>query len=503
MESRKLAASNEALLLEMDFVSSRVPLSRTKHRPSALLLMVALIGYIALPARAALTPGLERDLARARLPAGAVAVYAMDADTGIEVVSHNADQLFHPASVMKVITTLVSLEMLGPNHRWETVVLSRGRIAKGELQGDLSFKGVGDPTLDQSKLSILAKKLVRRGIRAIKGDVILDKSYFDFPLPVSEQFFQEMDNPLNVWPEPLLVDAKMVRLAVFPDLKQRAIAYKLEPDFPAVSVKNLVEVGAGACNGADSVLNVSVEGAAASAQINLTGKLSLQCPTRSRKISVLSPDGYFSAALRKSFEQAGGRVEGKILGGVTSSQARPIEIIQSEPLLDVVRQINKHSNNLMARLLLLRLGAESTKKPAHPGRSLNVLNEWLRERFGASPPFVMENGSGLSDIERATARGLVEFFQYARLSPRGAQFFDSLPVVGRDGTMQNHLRNHPVAGKAFVKTGTLRDSKAMAGLVKNRHGRNYLFAFIANHGRADDAVPAMENLIAWLYDLRR
>jgi D-alanyl-D-alanine carboxypeptidase/D-alanyl-D-alanine-endopeptidase (penicillin-binding protein 4) len=169
--------------------------------------------------------------------------------------------------------------------------------------------------------------------------------------------------------------------------------------------------------------------------------------------------------------------------------------------MEIIRETNKNSNNLMARQLFLAVGAVLTGKPPSPGQSAEALQSWLSQKVPETRPFVFENGSGLSDQERVTAKGMVALLDYIRNSRYAAQFLDTLPAVGEDGTMRIRLRDQPVAGRSVAKTGTLHDTRAIAGIVVSQRGRSYVFCMIVNHARASFSVGVIDKLIAWLHSL--
>lgn len=442
---------------------------------------------------------MRADLQTAGIPIQAVAVYAKDAASGRVLVSHNAEVPFKPASIMKVLTTYAALEILGEDYVWSTPVYMTGTVRGGELQGDLIFRGVGDPSLSFERVREFCAQLYQRGIRVIKGDVILDKSFFGFAAEVPEQFYREAENPWNLPPQPLLVNGKLVTLTLLPDKRTGLARASVEPDLPGVTLDNRVTIGLGDCGG--ERLGVDVVGDAKTAVIHLSGVFPEQCGAFVKKVSVLSADAYFSAVFRRSYEPLGGRVQGTIRPGQGAAQARFLGAIPSDSLMQILRETNKNSNNLMARQLFLTLGAVLTAKPPSPSESVRAIRDWVTQRVPDTSSFVVENGSGLSDQERVTAKGMVSLLDYIRSSRFAAQFLDTLPAVGEDGTMRLRLREQPVAGRSVAKTGTLRDTRAIAGIVVSKHGRSYIFCMIVNHPRASASLATIDKLIAWLHSM--
>jgi D-alanyl-D-alanine carboxypeptidase/D-alanyl-D-alanine-endopeptidase (penicillin-binding protein 4) len=173
---------------------------------------------------------------------------------------------------------------------------------------------------------------------------------------------------------------------------------------------------------------------------------------------------------------------------------------ESEPLSDAVRDINKFSNNVMARQLYLTLGAEREGAPAHPDKSARAVRQWLEAQKMPMPELVLDNGSGLSRVAQISPAHMNALLQAAWRSPVMPEFMASLPIVAVDGTMKKRLKDQPVAGHAHIKTGMVRDVRAMAGYVLARDGRRYTVVMMVNHARATETDPAMDALLAWIYE---
>jgi len=173
---------------------------------------------------------------------------------------------------------------------------------------------------------------------------------------------------------------------------------------------------------------------------------------------------------------------------------------ESEPLAEIVRDINKYSNNVMARQLFLTVGGEIAGPPARAEEAARVIREWLATKKIDAPEVVLENGSGLSRLERISARHLGALLLAAWRSPVMPEFVSSLPVVAADGTMRKRLKGERVAGSAHIKTGLLSDARAVAGYVLDRQGRRQAVVMIANHANAPQADAAMDALLEWVYE---
>src|SRR5260221_3923835 len=233
---------------------------------------------------------------------------------------------------------------------------------------------------------------------------------------------------------------------------------------------------------------------------SFVGTYPLSCGERDLNIALHEPQEYVAAMIRQLWSEMGGTWSGTLREGSASPAARLVYVHESEPLAEIVRDINKFSNNVMARQLVLTLGAELGGPPARTGEAARVIQEWVAAKKIAAPELVLENGSGLSRIERISAQHMAALLAAAWRSPVMPEFISSLPVVATDGTMRKRLRGERVAGNAHIKTGLLSDARAIAGYVFDRGGRRHVVVMIVNHPNAPQADAAMDALLEWVYD---
>jgi D-alanyl-D-alanine carboxypeptidase/D-alanyl-D-alanine-endopeptidase (penicillin-binding protein 4) len=165
----------------------------------------------------------------------------------------------------------------------------------------------------------------------------------------------------------------------------------------------------------------------------------------------------------------------------------------------MVTDINKFSNNVMARQLLLTIDAELSKRPAQAKRAGRSIRDWAKARGFDLPDLVIENGSGLSRIERISAQSLAGMLEYGLTSPFASDFLSSLPLAATDGTLAKRFVNQLAEGNAYLKTGTLTGVKALAGYLLLPDGRRMLFVGIVNHGNAEAAQKALDSAVDWVY----
>ncbi len=447
-----------------------------------------------------LPPEVEAALARAKLPRDALVVQVEEVGAAQPRLSHRAQVAVNPASIMKLITTYAALDLLGPAYTWHTPVLADGPIRGGVLEGNLYIVGQGDPKLVVERLWLLMRRLQQQGVQEIRGDIVLDRSAFDMPAGNPADFDGEPLRPYNVLPDALLVNFKSMVLSFVPDAAAGVARVAVEPPMARLQVDTLVPLDqTGPCDDWRAALGGDFSD---SQRVRWTGRYPLSCGERTWPVASPDPQGYNARAIEGMWRHLGGRLGGRVRDGLAPSGPGVQQLARSSspPLAEMVRDINKFSNNTMARQVFLTLGLVR-RNAGQPEVARAVVQEWLRERLGADADgVVLDNGSGLSRDARASAMVLARLLQSAWASPVMSELMSSLPVSGVDGTMR---RATSVAGLAHLKTGSLQDVAGVAGYVLGASGRRYVLVAIVNHPQAAAARPAFEALVAWTIRDRR
>jgi D-alanyl-D-alanine carboxypeptidase/D-alanyl-D-alanine-endopeptidase (penicillin-binding protein 4) len=402
---------------------------------------------------------------------------------------------------MKLVTTYAALELLGPAYRWKTEAYAAAPTREGVLEGDLLLKGYGDPKLDLEAFWTLLRALRGKGLREIRGDLLLDRSHFERTPGDPGRFDGDAFRPYNVLPDALLANYKSLRFVFLPDPERDAVRIYVEPRPPALEVVNVLKLAEGACPEGSAfreMLKPTFEPARQRAIF--AGQYRSSCGEKDLNVALLEPNDQIGGMMRQLWAETGGTWSGAAREGPVPPGARLLHAMESAPLAEIVRDTNKFSNNVMARHLYLTLGAESAGAPASGAKSFAAIRAWLAVKGIAAPELVMENGSGLSRIERISAANLAALLQAAWRSAVMPEFIASLPVVALDGTMRRRLKGEGIAGQAHIKTGLLSDARAMAGYVLDRSGRRHVVAMIVNHPGAHEAQPAMDALLRWVYE---
>ena len=464
-----------------------------------ILLLLALACAGAAHAQGRLPEPVRQALAQAGVPDSAVGIYVHEIGQPDPAVSVGADRALNPASTIKLLTTFAALELLGPAYTWNTPVYATGTLDGDVLNGNLVIRGVGDPQLTLEAFWLMLRAVRERGIREIRGDLLLDRGAFQIADADAARFDNEPSRPYNTPPDALLVSYKAVRLQFVPDAERRTLALLVEPRLPQVQVVNTAVVDNEPCGDWLARLTVNVQGDAERARIAVGGAYSARCGEQTRHYSVLSHIQYLHQLFTVLWRELGGTFSGAAREAPVPADARLVVSQRSPPLAEVIRGINKLSNNTMARQLYLTLGLEAGGAPATAGKAAQAIRQWLATKRLDMPELVLENGSGLSRAERMTARNLGELLLVAWKSPVMPELVSSLPLVAVDGTMRRRFNGHELAGQAHIKTGSLANVRAIAGYVLDRRGRRTVVVLIVNHPKAFAAQPVSDALLAWTY----
>ncbi len=439
------------------------------------------------------TPGLpeavRQSLQTARVPQSALHVVVMPATGGTPVLEHGAHDRINPASLMKLITTSVALDQLGPGYVWQTPVWSDGQVVDGELRGNLYVQGRGDPKLVIERLWLLMRRLQALGIMHIRGDVVLDTSAFDVPNADPAAFDGEPNKPYNASPEALLINFKSVILRFIPDPAAGVAKVMVEPALAGLRVPPSVPLKDGPCVDERAGLKANFNDPN---QWTLSGAYPQSCAERFWPVAYTDPASHAARAIEGLWRSMGGQISGQVRRGLVPSQTRKLATAESPTLAEVIRDINKFSNNLMAEQLFLTLSLEATGL-GQAEASRFLLQRWWDQHIGV-PGLQVDNGSGLSRTGRVSAMGLAKLLQHVWASPTLPELMASLPIAGQDGT----LRRSTSASWAHLKTGSLRNVLGVAGFVDGQQGQRWILVAIVEHSQAHAARAALDQLTTWV-----
>ncbi len=440
-------------------------------------------------------------LKAAGIPVASTAVWVREVDVAAPRLAINARVAMNPASTMKLVTTFAALDLLGPAYAWKTEAFASGVHHDGVLSGDLHLRGGGDPKLTYDQFERLLRQIRARGIREIRGDLVLDRGAFAVPAAEPGRFDAQPMRPYNVAPDALLVNFKAVTLHLIPDPANRKLAVSMEPAPANLDLISQITLGNGnGCGDWKERLRADLFSHGPATRLVLTGVFPQSCGEQRWNIAVQEHPQFVLGVFLQLWAELGGSLAGGVRDGPVPAEARAVGVLPSPTLAEVVRDINKFSNNVMARQLFLTLGMEAGRRPAGAEDSDAAIRSWLDARGLAVPELVLENGSGLSRRERISAEGLGRLLQAAWRSAVMPELMASLPVTATDGTMKKRLKQNGVAGQAHIKTGSLEGVRAIAGYVLDKTGRRWVVVFFVNHANAGGAQAAQDALLQWVYE---
>ena len=444
-----------------------------------------------------------------------------------EVIHWQENQSMNPASTMKLLTSLAAMEVLGPQYRWKTDLFTNGKIQNGTLQGDLLIRGSGDPKLIPEEINKMLANLKSSGIKKIAGDLILDRSAYDSSVKETSFSDGEPSRAYNVAPDALLFAFNSFSFQFFPNIDNQLVVIKQTPRIANLKVDNQLSLVDAPCTNWRENISMAIQ-----MQKNATWLASFQgeypssCGSATWNVVASDSDQFFLQSLIAAWEDMGGTWGKKptIKSGQLSDLFRPVVTHFGVPLYESVRDINKLSNNVMARQVLLTIGLEKVQGPSNTTNGTKVVKSWLKKHQLDMPELVIENGSGLSRIERISPKHLNQVLLLGLNSSASDYFAESLPIAGVDGTMKHRLidkfrkyipkksdvqqlekntEGFPNAIRkygAYIKTGSLMDVRSISGYVVSKTGQVYAITSMINHKNSGSGRAIHDALMTWLLD---
>jgi serine-type D-Ala-D-Ala carboxypeptidase/endopeptidase (penicillin-binding protein 4) len=447
---------------------------------------------------APLPPRLEQVLHSQALPASAVSIVVRDALTGEPYLELNAHEPRSPASTIKVVTSFAALDELGPGYHWTTRAYATGPIIDGRLAGDLVIEGGGDPYLSIERWWRFARELRNTGLRRIDGDIVIDRSLYVLQEPDADEFDGRGDRVYNVIPDALLVNFQAAEFHFVPEPTRVRVI--VDPEPANLKLATAIRVGDGPCDsGLKSVTFTTYE--SEPDRLALTGRLSKRCPPAVAWRAIMRAPDYAFGTFVTAWREQGGEFTGRMRLEPRSPAAQSVAEFESLSLGEVIRLLNKYSNNTMARMLVLTLAYERYGAPATVPNGERALDEWLARVGLDFPELVIDNGSGLSRRTRIAADSMARLLAMAYRSRYFPELAASLPLAGQDGTLKRRFADLAAEGRIRLKTGHLNGVSAVAGWVTDRSGRPLTVVVIVNHPGAEyRGQPVIDTIVRWALD---
>ena len=432
-------------------------------------------------------------------------------DTGVTVFEQNPQKLFSPASNSKLYTVALALDRLGPDYRIKTSLYAKTRPSQsGKLKGDLIVYGRGDPTINArlhrgdiyQALDPLVRALTNAGVKRISGDLVADESYFRGPPFGSGWAWDDLSYYYGAEISALTINDNTLLALVKPGARLGApCQLALQPATAWLTLSNRTET-------VDSGVTARLRFYHPPCQnvIYVTGQVPIGDGGATNEVTVHNPAGLFGSLFKEALARRGIKVSGKVRSvNWLDRQAQPIDCnglielgaVESLPLGDIAREVQKPSQNLYTDLLLAHVGehfrtAEARASETSEDLGIRELNKFLAEVGIKRGETIFEEGSGLSRDNLTTPNATVALLRFMNQSKYAKVYIDALPIAGVDGTLRNRMKGTPAAGNVRAKTGTLRWANSLSGYVTTAAGERLVFALMVN--RYYEARPVRGDL---------
>ena len=470
-------------------------------------------------------PDLKKALERAGVPLSDVSIWVSRVDERQPTLTHNPDLPMNPASVMKLVTAFATLDRLGPAYFWTTRVKMDGRVSGRKLEGNLYLVGGGDPVFTHADLWKLLRQMRSLGIDRITGDIVIDDSALRLPAHDPAEFDGQPLRPYNAGPSGLMINFNALRLTFVPEPEPlpdpepvhlvsaanaapakapapRPPRILVDPPMASLELDSAVSTVDGRCAARwyKALDADATRERGGHHRLSLKGAWRDDCGIKDWFVSPESPDEFARDVVGGLWKDIGGHLSGSVRHGRAPQEATTLFVHTSRPLADVVRDMNKWSNNVIARQLLATLGASDNTAPDMVSGGARLAQVQLAAAGIDTTGLRIDNGSGLSRTARITARGLGQLLEQAWQRPFMPEFISSMAVAGIDGTARRRLHDSPARGTAHIKTGTLNEVRAMAGYVIDTKGHRYTVAMMVNHPNAGASREAQDVLLEWVWE---
>jgi len=427
--------------------------------------------------------------------------------TGDTLFARNAGASLNPASTLKLFTTALAFDQLGPEHRFSTDVYRVGDVSNGTLFGNLIIRGGGDPALSRryydgdgnGPMRALARQVAAAGIRRVSGDIIGDDHAFEAK-PVPDGWLTRyLHASYAARVSALSLNENLVHIVITPGTSGGPGTVRLEPATTAFQVTNTSTTRARS-RGAQVVVTGGDDGL-----IRVRGWIGTASEAKVYSLVVPEPATFTTGAFTRALRDAGIVVEGRARVGITPPTAIRVTSLPSPPLAELAGVMNRESINHFAELIFRNAARQASPLGIGSATMGNaLLRDFMQLRVGASPKDVfVADGSGLSTLDRVTARSMVQLLAYADRAPWSKQFHESLPVAGREETLRLRMRRTPAQGNLHAKTGTTNDVVALSGYVAARDGEVLAFAFLYNGKDRWNARATIDAMGVTLADFQR
>jgi serine-type D-Ala-D-Ala carboxypeptidase/endopeptidase (penicillin-binding protein 4) len=462
----------------------------------------------------ALRAEIDRIINESNLEQTRVGIFVMSVRDGRVLYSRDADKLFTPASNMKVYTTAVAVDLLGPDYRWRTSVYAAKQPANGIIEGDLTLYGRGSPDLvskekgEAPSLSRLVDQLYESGVRHVRGNIVGDESYFRGELFGVGWQWNDLQWYFGAEPSALSVDENSIEVTIAPSNKKGSGAsVVVNPNDSFVHLTNNTMTGE-----RDSPTSVGIIRDLSDNDLRVWGEFPESGRAFSAFLSIHNPALWAANNFKRALIARGIKVDGnttsrdfRVTNGQELDPAKSVELafVSSQPLATIVRKTNKESNNLYAELLLRAIGKErgSTAPDPDPRRNrtrgddeagVAVVRAWLAQNGISTRGVAIHDGSGLSRLDLVTPESTARLLAAIAGTKASTVFRDSLPIAGHDGTLAGRMKG--LGGQIVAKTGSLTYVHSLSGYATTAGGEVLVFSILCNDATGGGAVAAIDRI---------
>ena len=461
-----------------------------------------------------LPESVNKLLKKYKIPTKNISIYVRDLNADAPMLELNADKLRTPASTMKLLTTYAALKELGPNYSWRTEVWTKGPISGGVLSGDLILKGYGDPFLVYENFWKLVKNLRDKGLKHIEGDIIIDNSYFQLPIHDPAAFDGKAFRIYNAQSSALMFNFQATRFLFTPEENDQVskgkkkskksksigkVKVKPYPDITDFNFKNQIKLTKGRCRKSHLRPKLKRD---KKGELIISGNYAAKCKQRFILRAISKPEEHVFNAFRDFWLDLNGTLKGSLKVGRVSAKDELFHVHSSPTLGEQIRLINKWSNNVMTKQLLLTLGAKKYGAPGTLTKGRQAILDTMNANNIDTNGIQLENGSGLSRSALVTARQMGNLLEAAYRDPYMPEFMASMSLPGVDGTLVNRFKKDELRGRSHLKTGTLDFVTAISGYMLNRKGKRLVIAIQHNGKRtgAGRGAKIQDAILRWSFE---
>ena len=447
---------------------------------------------------------LDQLLADPALHGATVSLTVRDARSGTTLYQHNPRTRLVPASNLKLLTTAAAMDVLGPQYRFATQLLSNGAQQGERLGGNLYLRGLGDPTLQFADYQALAAQLASTGIRQVQGDLVFDDTWFDaerlgvdWSHDDESTYYGAQISALTVSPNADFDAGTVLVTAKAPVRAGQPVAVTIFPPTDYLQLSNRAISGPGNTYGINRRHGTNL--------LQLSGAVAPGKQSR-QLVSVWEPTQLVANLFEQALAQQGITVLGRrVIGGASPATASMLAEHQSAPLQALITPLLKLSNNNMSEALLKAMGRKASNSGTASAGVAAVAG--FMQRQGLDTTMLRQvDGSGLSRMNLVSSQALTDLLLAASKQPWFDAWYNALPIAGNRERMTGgslrfrlrfRLRETPAANNLHAKTGSMAGVSSLGGYITDAHGRRLVFSMISNNYLASGAqIKALENRVA-------